>query len=114
METKSKKMSNEGHTAKVPHGGTIGLVFVIGIIVGSIVVFLAVAGRTESVIQQRRELLVEKNAKAEGLKASQAAAAQSNPSDPAPAAESGQAPAEADRNRERESDKGGHEPNENR
>lgn len=64
MATKSKKMSNEGHNAKVPYGKTIGLVFLIGIVVGCAVVFLAVAGRTHTIVQERRALLKEKNEKA--------------------------------------------------
>jgi uncharacterized iron-regulated membrane protein len=80
-------MSNEGHNAKVPHGGAIGLVFVIGLVVGCIVVFLAVAGRTQTVIQQRRELLHEKQAKANELqKAGPDASAPVDPTSPAAAA----------------------------
>ncbi len=66
MASKTKKMSNEGQETKVPMGRSIGWVFVIGIVVGGIVVFLAVAGRTEGIIQQRRALLQEKKAKASG------------------------------------------------
>lgn len=69
MATKSKKMSNEGHGAKVPLGRSIGLVFVIGMIVGCIVVFLAVAGRTQGIVEQRKAEYQQKKAKeAEALK----------------------------------------------
>lgn len=63
MTNKIKKKSNEGHEAKVPMGGSIGIVFVIGMIVGGIVTFLAVAGRTQGVIEQRRELKKAEQAK---------------------------------------------------
>jgi hypothetical protein len=56
MTTKKGKYSNEGHEGKVPMGRSIAAVFVIGLIVGGIVTFLAVAGRTQGVIEQRREL----------------------------------------------------------
>ena len=84
METKSKKISNEGHTAKVPLGGTIGLVFLIGLIVGCIVVFLAVAGRTESIVQQRRELWQQKNRQAPAAGHSSPTQAPSSTGTPAP------------------------------
>lgn len=58
-------MSNAGHESKVPFSGSIGVVFLIGLIVGCVVVFFAVAGRTEGVIQQRRELLLLKKANGE-------------------------------------------------
>jgi hypothetical protein len=78
MATKSKKMSNEGHNAKVPYGKTIGFVFLLGMIVGCAVVFLAVAGRTHNIVLERRALLKEKNEKA--------AAAVVKPSDTEPEA----------------------------
>ncbi|RZA22500.1 MAG: hypothetical protein EOP10_15305 [Proteobacteria bacterium] len=56
MTTITKKHTNEGHEGKVPMGGSIATVFVVGIIVGGFVTFLAVAGRTQGVIEQRREL----------------------------------------------------------
>lgn len=80
MATKSKKMSNEGHATKVSHGGSIGLVFLIGMIVGCVVVFFAVAGRTQAVIEQRRELYKEKLSKEAALKSGPAEAAPLAPS----------------------------------
>jgi len=59
---KTKKMSNEGHETPVRHSTKIGLVFVIGLLAGGAVTFLAVAGRTETVIQQRRALYLSKKA----------------------------------------------------
>lgn len=65
MTNKIKKHTNEGHEAKVPMGRSIGIIFVVGMLVGGIVTFLAVAGRTQGVVQQRRELLKEKQAKSQ-------------------------------------------------
>ena len=67
MTNKIKKHTNEGHEGKVPMGRSIGTIFVLGLVVGGIVTFLAVAGRTQGVIEQRRELLKEKQAKSDGL-----------------------------------------------
>lgn len=78
-------MSNEGHTAKVPLGKSIGLIFVIGLVVGCIVVFLAVAGRTQSIVAERREILKDKLQKEAVLKAGPDAIAPVDPSlSPAP------------------------------
>lgn len=65
MTDKIKKHSNAGHEAKVPMGGSIGTIFIVGMIVGGIVTFLAVAGRTQGVVEQRRQLLKEKQARSE-------------------------------------------------
>ncbi|MBC7531927.1 MAG: hypothetical protein H7318_10140 [Oligoflexus sp.] len=84
MATKNK-MSNEGQTAKVPLGKSIGLVFVIGLVVGCIVVFLAVAGRTQSIVAERREILKDKLHKEAVLKAGPDAIGPVDPSlSPAP------------------------------
>ncbi len=59
MTNKIKK-SNEGHEAKVPMGRSIGLVFLLAMLAGGAVTFFAVAGRTQGVIEQRRELRKQK------------------------------------------------------
>ena len=65
MATKTK-MSNEGHTGKVPLGRTIGIVFFVGLLLGGVVTFLAVAGRTAGIVEQRRGMLLEQEKQKNG------------------------------------------------
>ncbi len=67
--TTRTKYTNEGHSAKVPHGRAIGIVFFGGLVIGGIVTFLAVAGRTQAIVEQRRAMDAERKAHGEVLPA---------------------------------------------
>lgn len=55
MTNTTKKHTNEGHEGKVPMGRSIGFVFILALLAGGFVTFLAVAGRTQGIVEQRRE-----------------------------------------------------------